>query len=119
MKHGKKYTEALKGYDRQNLYDMDEAVGIVKKTAVAKFDETIEAHIRTGCDGRHADQRSAALSFFRTVQASLSAFSYLQRAQRLMRPEKPEQIMSARWSLSQRSRKRTGSISTLLSPHRI
>lgn len=57
MKHGKKYTEALKGYDRQNLYDMDEAVGIVKKTAVAKFDETIEAHIRTGCDGRHADQQ--------------------------------------------------------------
>ena len=57
MKHGKKYTEALKVYDRQNLYDMAEAVEIVKKTAIAKFDETIEAHIRTGCDGRHADQQ--------------------------------------------------------------
>ena len=57
MKHGKKYAEALKVYDRQNLYDMAEAVEIVKKTAIAKFDETIEAHIRTGCDGRHADQQ--------------------------------------------------------------
>ena len=57
MKHGKKYAEALKVYDRQNLYDMAEAVEIVKKTAIAKFDETVEVHIRTGCDGRHADQQ--------------------------------------------------------------
>ena len=57
MKHGKKYAEALKAYDRQNLYDMNEACSVVKKTALAKFDETIEAHIRTGCDGRHADQQ--------------------------------------------------------------
>ena len=57
MKHGKKYAEAVKVYDRQNLYDLEEACAVVKKTAVAKFDETIEAHIRTGCDGRHADQQ--------------------------------------------------------------
>ena len=57
MKHGKKYAEALKAFDRQNLYDMNEACSVVKKTALAKFDETIEAHIRTGCDGRHADQQ--------------------------------------------------------------
>ena len=57
MKHGKKYVEAAKAVDRANLYDPEEAVALVKKLAVAKFDETIEAHIRTGCDGRHADQQ--------------------------------------------------------------
>ena len=57
MKRGKKYVEAAKVIDRGNLYDVAEAVSLVKKTAVAKFDETIEAHIRTGCDGRHADQQ--------------------------------------------------------------
>ena len=57
MKHGKKYLEAAKNIDRAALYDTNEAVSLVKKTAVAKFDETIEAHIRTGCDGRHADQQ--------------------------------------------------------------
>lgn len=57
MKHGKKYVEAAKAVNRANLYDPEEAVSLVKKLAVAKFDETIEAHIRTGCDGRHADQQ--------------------------------------------------------------
>ena len=57
MKRGKKYLEAAKTIERGNLYDVAEAVSLVKKTAVAKFDETIEAHIRTGCDGRHADQQ--------------------------------------------------------------
>ena len=57
MKHGKKYLETAKAVDRARLYDPDEAMALVKKTAVAKFDETIEAHIRTGCDGRHADQQ--------------------------------------------------------------
>ena len=57
MKRGKKYAEAAKAVDRTTLYDPAEAVSLVKKTAVAKFDETIEAHIRTGCDGRHAEQQ--------------------------------------------------------------
>ena len=57
MKRGKKYIEAAKSVDRATLYDVADAVSLVKKTAVAKFDETIEAHIRTGCDGRHADQQ--------------------------------------------------------------
>ena len=57
MKRGKKYVEAAKTVDRATLYDPEEAIALVKKTAVAKFDETIEAHIRTGCDGRHADQQ--------------------------------------------------------------
>ena len=57
MKHGKKYVEAAKQFDKQTQYDTTEAMALVKKLAVAKFDETIEAHIRTGCDGRHADQQ--------------------------------------------------------------
>lgn len=57
MKRGKKYVEAAKAVDRAKLYEANEAVALVKKTAVAKFDETIEAHIRTGCDGRHAEQQ--------------------------------------------------------------
>ena len=57
MKHGKKYVEAAKNIDRAVLYETEEAIALAKKTAVAKFDETIEVHIRTGCDGRHADQQ--------------------------------------------------------------
>ena len=57
MKHGKKYMEAAKAVDHASLYDPSEAIALVKKTAVAKFDETIEVHVRTGCDGRHADQQ--------------------------------------------------------------
>lgn len=57
MKRGKKYVEAAKAIDRGTLYDVADAVALVKKTATAKFDETVEAHIRTGCDGRHADQQ--------------------------------------------------------------
>jgi large subunit ribosomal protein L1 len=57
MKRGKRYVEAAKLVDRTSLYETVEAITVVKKSAVAKFDETIEAHIRTGCDGRHADQQ--------------------------------------------------------------
>ncbi len=57
MKRGKKYVELAKAVDRATLYDTPDAISLVKKLAAAKFDETIEAHIRTGCDGRHADQQ--------------------------------------------------------------
>ena len=57
MKRGKKYIESLKKYDKSVQYDVAEAISLVKANATAKFDETIEVHIRTGCDGRHADQQ--------------------------------------------------------------
>ena len=57
MKHGKKYIEASKQIERANLYDPTEAIGLVKKAAPAKFDETIELHVRLGVDPRHADQQ--------------------------------------------------------------
>lgn len=57
MKKGKKYAEAMKLIEREKQYDTAEAISIIKKTATAGFDETIEAHIRLGVDGRHADQQ--------------------------------------------------------------
>ena len=57
MKRGKKYQDAVKSFDKANQYDVAEAIDIVKKNATAKFDETIELHLRTGCDGRHAEQQ--------------------------------------------------------------
>ena len=57
MKHGKKYMEAAKLVSRGTLYEPNDAIELVKKTTVAKFDETVEVHIKTGCDGRHADQQ--------------------------------------------------------------
>ena len=57
MKHGKKYVDAAKLIDRAKLYDTTEAVDTVVKTATAKFDETIELHVKLGVDSRHADQQ--------------------------------------------------------------
>ena len=57
MKKGKRYLEVKKLVEKNKLYDLEEAVSILKKTANAKFDETIEAHLKLGVDGRHADQQ--------------------------------------------------------------
>ena len=57
MKHGKKYLAAKEQVAKDTLYDLDDAIALVKKNATAKFDETIEVHFRTGCDGRHAEQQ--------------------------------------------------------------
>ena len=57
MKHGKRFAEIAKAVDRSVLYDPEQAIALAKQVSVAKFDETIEVHIRTNCDGRHADQQ--------------------------------------------------------------
>ncbi|MBR3042163.1 MAG: 50S ribosomal protein L1 [Eubacterium sp.] len=57
MKKGKRYVEAAKLVEKSKLYDLEEAAELIKKTANAKFDETIEAHLKLGVDGRHADQQ--------------------------------------------------------------
>lgn len=56
-KKGKKYLDSVNSYDRYNQYDMKEAVELVQKTAKAKFDETVELHVKLGVDSRHADQQ--------------------------------------------------------------
>ena len=85
MKRGKRYVEAAKAIDRATLYDTADAIALVKKAAVAKFDETIEAHLRTGCDGRHADQQIRGLLFCRTELVRLYVSLYSQRDPRLTR----------------------------------
>ncbi|MBQ8944140.1 MAG: 50S ribosomal protein L1 [Clostridia bacterium] len=57
MKHGKKYVDGVKLVDKANLYDPSEALDLAIKTATAKFDETVEVHVRLGVDSRHADQQ--------------------------------------------------------------
>ena len=57
MKHGKKYIEAQKVFERSKLYDSEEALSLCVKTGTAKFDETVEVHVKLGVDGRHADQQ--------------------------------------------------------------
>ena len=57
MKYGKKYADSLKAYDRSKTYDVNEAMALVIDTAKAKFDETIELHVRLGVDPRQADQQ--------------------------------------------------------------
>mgnify|MGYP002512842991 CR=1 FL=1 len=57
MKHGKKYNESVKLLETGKFYDLDEAMGLAVKTATAKFDETVEIHVRLGVDSRQADQQ--------------------------------------------------------------
>ena len=57
MKHGKKYVESVKLIDKTKLYESTEAIELAVKTATAKFDETVEVHVRLGVDSRHADQQ--------------------------------------------------------------
>ncbi len=57
MKHGKKYVDSAKLIDRSNQYEVNEALDLVVKTGKAKFDETVEVHVKLGVDGRHADQQ--------------------------------------------------------------
>lgn len=57
MKHGKKYVDSAKLIDRTKFYDADEALNLVVKTSTAKFDETVEVHVKLGVDSRHADQQ--------------------------------------------------------------
>ena len=57
MKHGKKYNECSKLVEKTKLYEIEEAMSLAVKTKIAKFDETVEVHVRLGVDSRHADQQ--------------------------------------------------------------
>ena len=80
MKHGKHYVDAAKQVDFSKLYDMNEALELACKTASAKFDETVELHVRLGVDSRHADQQVRGAAFCPTAPARPSASALLLRA---------------------------------------
>ena len=80
MKHGKKYIDAAKLIENNKTYDPNEALELCCKTATAKFDETVELHVRLGVDSRHATSRSAALSSCPTAPVRTSALSPSPRA---------------------------------------
>ena len=92
MKHGKKYVDAAKLVDRTKLYETDEALDTVIKTATAKFDETVELHVKLGVT---LTSRSEALSYFPTVPARRYAFWLSAKAPTRSLQRKPALIMSA------------------------
>ena len=112
MFKGKKYKESTALIDKTKLYDADEAIALVCQTAKAKFDETIELHIRLGVDSRHADQQVRGAVVSRTEQARQSAHWCSQKATTPRMPRQPERIMSALRILWKRFRKKTGLSST-------
>ena len=103
MKKGKRYAEAAKLVDRTKLYDVQEAVSVVKKAANAKFDETIEAHLRLGVDGRQAEQvvtdvmqtsRSVEQLYCLMEPVKKFVFLYLRKMQKQKKQRQQEQSMS-------------------------
>ena len=112
MFRGKKYQDAAKQIEKNTQYDAAEGFGLICKTASAKFDETVELHVKLGVDSRHADQQVRGAIVSPTALARTSAFSSSPRATRLRLPRLPALTMSARWTSSRRSRRKTGSTST-------
>ena len=96
MKYGKKYADSLKAYDRSKLYDVDEAMGLVVETAKAKFDETIELHVRLGVDPRQADQQVRGVLVLPNGTGKSKRCSSSPRASVQTSRSRPAQIMSAR-----------------------
>ena len=103
MKHGKKYVDSFKAIDKAKQYDAPEALELAAKGAKAKFDETIELHIRLGVDSRHADQQVRGAVEF--------AYSVRKTSTRLLRQQ--ALTMLAAWISLRRSQRKTGWISTL------
>ena len=107
MKHGKKYVEGAKLIDRSKLYDTAEALDICVKTGTAKFDETVELHVKLGVDGRHADQQ---------VRGAIVLPNGTGKSVRVRRPRPPAPTLWAARKWSRRFRVKTGWTSTCSSP---
>ena len=101
MKHGKKYTDSVKAYDRAKLYEVKEALQVAVDTSKAKFDETVEVHVRLGVDSRHADSAGSwRLSFCRTAPVKPSACSYSAKTTACRKLWMPVRITLARMNSS-------------------
>jgi len=103
-KRGKNYKESMKIVDRNNLYDLGEAIELVQKTAKAKFDETIELSVRLGVDPRHADQQVRGAVVLPHGTGKTRKVWLLLKATNKKKLNKREQIMleQMKWSLGYR-----------------
>ena len=112
---GKKYIESAKLIEKAKLYDAEEAIGLVCQTAKAKFDETVELHVRLGVDSRHADQQVRGAIVLPNGTGKTVRTLYLQRVTRLtlLPLQALTTLVLKIWF--RRSQLRTGSTSTLLS----
>ena len=109
MFRGKKYKESAKLIDRAVQYDPNEALDLVLKGASAKFDETVELHIKLGVDSRHADQQVRGAVVLPNGTGKTPAFWFSPRMPRLRMPRLQALTMSAAWIWLRRSPRRTGS----------
>ena len=113
MFRGKKYQDAAKQIEKNTQYDAAEGFGLICKTASAKFDETVELHVKLGVDSRHADQQvRGAIVLPNGTGKTARVLVFAKRRTRRTLPARPAPITSARWTWSRRSRRKTGSIST-------
>ena len=116
MFRGKKYQDSAKQIDKANLYDTAEAMDLIVKTAPAKFDETVELHVKLGVDSRHADQQVRGAIVLPHGTGKVPACWSSPRATRPTQPRRPAPITWARPIWPRRSSRRTGSTSTWSSP---
>ena len=112
MFRGKKYQDAAKQIEKNTQYDAAEGFGLICKTASAKFDETVELHDKLGVDSRHADQQVRGAIVLPNGTGKNVRVLVFAKATRLRLPRLPALTMSARWTSSRRSRRKTGSTST-------
>ena len=98
MFRGKKYQESAKLIDRSVQYDPAEALDLVVKGASAKFDETVELHIKLGVDSRHADQQVRGAVVLPNGTGKTRRVLFSPRTLRLRKPRLPALTMSAAWS---------------------
>ena len=112
MFRGKKYQDAAKQIEKNTQYDAAEGFGLICKTASAKFDETVELHVKLGVDSRHADQQVRGAIVLPNGTGKTARVLVFAKGDKAELPARPAPITSARWIWSRRSRRKTGSIST-------
>ena len=112
MFRGKKYQESAKQIDKAMLYDPKEGLELICKTASAKFDETVELHVKLGVDSRHADQQVRGAIVLPNGTGKSVRVLCSPRATRPRLPRPPALTTWVRWTWWRRSRRKTGSTST-------
>lgn len=113
MKHGKKYVDSFKAIDKAKQYDAPEALELAAKGAKAKFDETIELHIRLGVDSRHADQQVRGAVVLPNGTGKTVRVCVFCKEDKYEAPRQQALTMLAAWISLRRSQRKTGWISTL------